>query len=65
MWYVISFVLGLGIGAALVELLRRKNSGDTPSPEVIKKIVERSIEAYKQNKKTEEIIAEIDDLLQR
>ena len=65
MWYVISFVLGLGIGAALVELLRRKNSGDTPSPEVVKKIVERSIEAYKQNKKTEEIIAEIDDLLDK
>lgn len=65
MWYVISFVLGLGIGAALAVLLRRKNSGDTPSPEVVKKIVERSIEAYKQNKKTEEIIAEIDDLLQR
>jgi len=52
-------------GIAAVLLLRKKNSGETPSPEVVKKIVERSIEAYKQNKKTEEIIAEIDDLLKK
>ena len=65
MWYVISFVLGLGIGAAFVALQRRKDSGETPSPEVVKKIVERSIEAYKQNKKTEEIIVEIDELIKK
>jgi hypothetical protein len=48
-----------------VLLIMKKSSGETPSPEVIKKIVERSIEKYKQNKKTEEIIAEIDALLKK
>jgi hypothetical protein len=65
MGYLFSFLGGVAAGIAAVLLLRKKNSGETPSPEVVKKIVERSIEAYKQNKKTEEIIAEIDDLLKK
>jgi gas vesicle protein len=65
MGYLFSFLGGLAAGAAAVLLLRKKSSGETPSPGAIKKIVERSIEAYKQNKKTEEIIAEIDDLMRK
>jgi hypothetical protein len=48
-----------------VLLIRKKNSGETPSPEVVKKLLERSIEAHELNKKTEEIIAEIDDLIKK
>jgi len=65
MGYLFTFLGGVAAGIASVLLLRKKNSGETPSPEVVKKIVARSIEAYKQNKKTEEIIAEIDELIKK
>ena len=65
MGYLFAFLGGVAAGIASMLLLRKKNSGETPSPEVVKKIVERSIEAYKQNKKTEEIIAEIDELIKK
>jgi hypothetical protein len=65
MGYLLTFLGGVAAGIASVLLIRKKNSGETPSPEVVKKIVERSIEAYKQNKKTEEIIAEIDELIKK
>jgi hypothetical protein len=65
MGYLFSFLGGIAAGVAAVLLIRKKSSGATPPPEVVKTIVERSIEAYKQNKKTEEIVAEIDDLLKK
>jgi len=65
MGYLLTFLGGVIAGIASVLLIRKKDSGETPSPEVVKKIVERSIEAYKQNKKTEEIIAEIDELIKK
>lgn len=63
--YLVVFLGGAVVGAAVALLVRRKPSGATPPPEVIKIIVERSIKAYKQQKKTEEIIKEIDDLLNK
>ena len=62
MWYVVTFGIGAFIGGLVIYLMQVRKVSDVQN-EVIKVIVERSIERYKQNKKTEEIIKEIDELL--
>ena len=64
MWYVICFAIGAIAGLIIMALIK-KNKEVAHDTETIETIVKRSIEAYKQNKKTEEIVAEIDELLKQ
>ena len=63
--YLFSFLGGVAVGVAATLLLKKKTPGDTPSPEVIKIIIERIRKMDAQHKKTEEIVAVIDALLKK